>query len=199
VLEKYSLYRWFKGQSFSAKSLLLLFLISLIAAFVTFQIADKIHHNFYVEQDDMINKTKDIIEGKKVLTKKESQRVRRMIQAHQNNYHNYQYLALYAKNKNQTDRYQYDSILSDSNLDKAQYVYPINGEIKRGILADSFYVSEVLDVGEWYIVQQYHGTGGYYYEITTLLFSISGMSLILYLIIKGRRYLKLRIRTPRHA
>ncbi|MDH2363430.1 hypothetical protein [Priestia megaterium] len=198
-MEKHNLYSWFKSQSLSAKSLLLLFLISLIAAFVTFQIADKIHGNFYIEQDDMINKTKGIIESKKVLTKKESQKVRRMIQAHQNNYHSYQYLALYAKNKKQTDRYQYDSILADSNLNKAQYVFPVNGEIKRGILADSFYVSEVLNVGDWYIVQQYDGTGGYYYEITTLLFGISGMSLIIYLIIEGRRYLKLGIRTPRHA
>ncbi|MCY8235456.1 hypothetical protein [Priestia endophytica] len=195
---KYDLYRGFRKKSLRSKSLLILCLISLITTLVTFKIADDTHSKFYVEQDYIISEIKDELEGENSLTKEENQRIRTMVQVHQNNYPSYQYLALYPKEKNQMKDYQYDSILADLDLYQAQYVYPLNQEVKRGFLADSFYISEAVDAGEWYIVQQYHPTGSYYYEITVVFFSLSLISLILYVGIEIRRYLKIRLRLIRN-
>ncbi|MGC9933827.1 hypothetical protein [Priestia aryabhattai] len=198
-MNKTKFHRWFKHQSFISKSLLAVFICSLLLTTVSFEVADYKHQHFYIEQDNIINKTKDILAGKSILNALESREIYQMVQDHQNNYPTYQFLAFYPKEANKNSIYQYDSLLADASVDKAQYVYPLRGQVKRGFLADSFYVTEVLEAGDWYIVQQYHPTGGYYYEVTIVLLSLTIVSLIIYLFKEGRRYLKQGVRIYKNA
>lgn len=183
---------WFKDQSWISKGLFITFLLSLTATLCTFLIADKIHTNFYIEQDHMINKITGIIKDKKILTQQETRQIERMVQSHKDHYPTYQYLALYPK-----ENHIGDKSISSINPNQSQYLYPEQAKKKAGVIADSFYVSEALEAGEWYIVHQYHPTGGHYYEITVLLASISGVSLIIWLLLQIR-YL-LWIRQLKHA
>ncbi|MGE7307582.1 hypothetical protein ACQKJG_27520 [Priestia megaterium] len=198
-MNKTKFHRWFKHQSFISKSLLAVFICSLLLTTVSFEVADYKHQHFYIEQDNIINKTKGILGGKSILNELESREIYQMVQDHQNNYPTYQFLAFYPKEANKNSIYQYDSLLADASVDKAQYVYPLHGQVKRGFLADSFYVTEVLEAGDWYIVQQYHPTGGYYYEVTIVLLSLTIVSLIIYLFKEGWRYLKQGVRIYKNA
>ena len=51
-----------------------------------------------------------------------------------------------------------------------------------------------MEAGDWYIVQQYHPTGGYYYEVTIALLILTIVSLFIYLVKEGWRYLKQGVR-----
>ncbi|KWU54395.1 hypothetical protein AWW70_26755 [Bacillus mycoides] len=182
------LYSWFKGQSWISKGLLITFLFFLTATLWTFLTADKIHTNFYIEQDNMNNKITEIIKDKKILTQQETRQIEQMVQSHQKHYPTYQYLALHSKENHVINK----DTISSINPKHAQYLYPEQTKKKVGIMADTFYVSEALEAGDWYIIQQYHPTGGYYYEITVLLLSISGVSLIIWLLLQIRYLLWIR-------
>ncbi|WP_018767632.1 hypothetical protein [Bacillus sp. 105MF] len=184
---------WFKGQNWISKGLLITFLFFIAASLWTFLTADKIHTNFYTEQDNMINKIKEIIQDKKILTEQETRQIEQMVQSHKEHYPTYQYLAIHSKENHVIDK----DTISSINPKHAQYLYPKQTKKKVGIMADTFYVFEALEAGDWYIVHQYHPTGGYYYEITVLLLSISGVSLIIWLLLQIR-YL-LWIRQLKHA
>ncbi|HDX9637709.1 hypothetical protein [Bacillus cereus] len=178
---------WFKGQSWISKSLLITFLLSLTATFCTFLIADKVHTNFYIEQDKMINKITEIIKDKKILTQQETGQIERMVQSHKERYPTYRYFALYLKENHISNK-----DIASINPKNSKYSYPEQAKKKVGIMADVFFVSEALEAGDWYIIHQYHPTGGYYYEITVLLASISGISLIIWLFLQVRYLLWIR-------
>ncbi|WP_336993026.1 hypothetical protein [Bacillus toyonensis] len=178
---------WLKGQSWISKGLLITFLLSLTATFCTFLIADKIHTNFYIEQDKMINKITEIIKDQKILTQQETRQIELMVQSHKEHYPTYQYFALHPK-KNHIN----DKNISSINPKYSQYLYPKQAKKRVRIIADTFFVSEALEAGDWYIVHQYHPTGGHYYEIAVLLTSISGVILIIWLFLQVRYLLWIR-------
>ncbi|MCU4770307.1 hypothetical protein [Bacillus toyonensis] len=178
---------WFKGQSWISKGLLITFLLFLTATFCTFLIADKIHTNFYIEQDKMINKITEIIKDKKILTQQETRQIELMVKSHKEYYPTYQYFALYPKENHINDK-----DIASINSKYSQYLYPEQAKKRVGIMADAFFVSEALEAGDWYIVHQYHPTGGHYYEITVLLASISGVILIIWLFLQVRYLLWIR-------
>ncbi|TBX40507.1 hypothetical protein E0M44_26125 [Bacillus toyonensis] len=178
---------WFKGQSWISKGLLITFLLSLTATFCTFLIADKTHTNFYIEQDKMINKITEIIKDQKILTQQETRQIERMIQSHKEHYPTYQYFALHPKENHINDK-----DIASINPSYSQYLYPEQAKKRVGIMADIFFVSEALEAGDWYIVHQYHPTGGHYYEITVLLANISGVILIIWLFLQVRYLLWIR-------
>lgn len=187
TLKNIRLGSWFKGQSWISKGLLITFLLSLTATFCTFLIADKIHTNFYIEQDKMINKITEIIKDKKILTQQKTRQIERIVQSHKEHYPTYQYFALHPKENHINDK-----DIASINPKYSQYLYPEQAKKRVGIMADTFFVSEALEAGDWYIVQQYHPTGGYYYEITVLLASISGVILIIWLFLQVRYLLWIR-------
>ena len=187
TLKNIRLGSWFKGQSWISKGLLITFLLSLTATFCTFLIADKIHTNFYIEQDKIINKITEIIKDQKILTQQETRQIERMVQSHKEHYPTYQYFALHPKENHINDKY-----IAYINPKYSQYLYPEQEKKRVGIMADTFFVSEALEVGDWYIVHQYHPTGGHYYEITVLLASISGVILIIWLFLQVRYLLWIR-------
>ena len=187
TLKNIRLGSWFKGQSWISKGLLITFLLSLTATFCTFLIADKIHTNFYIEQDKIINKITEIIKDQKILTQQETRQIERMVQSHKEHYPTYQYFALHPKENHINDKY-----IAYINPKYSQYLYPEQAKKRVGIMADTFFVSEALEVGDWYIVHQYHPTGGHYYEITVLLASISGVILIIWLFLQVRYLLWIR-------
>lgn len=176
TLKNIRLGSWFKGQSWISKSLL-----------ITFLIADKVHTNFYIEQDKMINKITEIIKDKKILTQQETGQIERMVQSHKERYPTYRYFALYLKENHISNK-----DIASINPKNSKYSYPEQAKKKVGIMADVFFVSEALEAGDWYIIHQYHPTGGYYYEITVLLASISGISLIIWLFLQVRYLLWIR-------
>ncbi|WP_137842746.1 hypothetical protein [Bacillus sp. 2SH] len=178
---------WFKSQSWISKGLLITFLLSLTATFCTFLIADKIHTNFYIEQDKMINKITEIIKDQKILTQQETRQIERMVQSHKEHYPTYQYFALHSKENHINDK-----DIASINPKYLQYLYPEQAKKRIGIMADTFFISEALEAGDWYIVHQYHPTGGHYYEITVLLASISGVILIIWLFLQVRYLLWIR-------
>ncbi|MBJ8031639.1 hypothetical protein [Bacillus cereus group sp. N21] len=179
---------WFKGQSWISKGLLITFLFFLVATLWISLTADKIHTNFYIEQDNMITKITEIIKDKKILTHQETRQIEQMVQSHKKHYPTYQYLVLHSKENHVINK----DTISSINPKHAQYLYPEQAKKKVGIIADTFYVSEALEAGDWYIVHQYHPTGGYYYEITVLLLSISGVSLIIWILLQIRDLLWIR-------
>lgn len=187
TLKNIRLGSWFKGQSWISKGLLITFLLSLTATFCTFLIADKIHTNFYIEQDKMINKITEIIKDQKILTQQETRQIERMVQSHKEHYPTYQYFALHPKENHINNK-----DIASINPKYSQYLYPEQAKKRVGIMADTFFVSEALEVGDWYIVHQYHPTGGHYYEITVLLASISGVILIIWLFLQVRYLLWIR-------
>ncbi|HDR6271286.1 TPA: hypothetical protein QCU37_004898 [Bacillus cereus] len=178
---------WFKDQSWISKGLLITFILSLTATFCKFLIADKIHTNFYIEQNKMINKITEIIKDQKILTQQETRQIERMVQSHKEHYPTYQYFALHPKENHINDK-----DIAPINLKYSQYSYPEQAKKSIGIMADTFFVSEAFEVGDWYIVHQYHPTGGHYYEITVLLASISGVILIIWLFLKVKYLLWIR-------
>ncbi|WP_029324049.1 hypothetical protein [Priestia megaterium] len=189
-MRKIKIYNWFKQQSFINRLLLLIFLSSLAFTAICFEIADYKHSHFSIEQDNMISATTNILAGKNAITELESRKIYQMVQDHKNKYPTYQFLAFYQKETNKKNINRYNSTLAYKDIDKAPYIYPLYGQTKKGFLADAFYVTETLDAGEWYIVQQYNPLGGYYYQVTILLLSLSLLSLLIYLIKEGRRYIK---------
>ena len=192
-MNKIKIYNWFKQQSFINRLLLFKFLTSLAFTAICFEVADYKHTHFSIEQDNMISATTNILAGKSAITELESRKIYQMVQDHQNKYPTYQFLAFYQKETNKKNINRYNSTLAYKDIDKAPYIYPLYGQTKKGFLADAFYVTETLDAGEWYIVQQYNSLGGYYYQVTILLLSLSLASLLIYLIKEGRRYIKQRV------
>lgn len=165
-------------------------LIFLSISLCTFQIAEQVHTNFVRKEIRMTDTISKILKDKTSLTPQENENIKKMVQSHKKQFPSYQYLALYLKSDFVNDS---DPFISDTDPQQSQYLYPKQAQKKNELISSAFYTSNTTEVGDkWYIVQQYHPTGGYYYEITVLIASLSGISFLLWLFIQIRCLLWIR-------